>query len=393
MKIAILGIRGIPAHYGGFETNTDITARELAKRGHEVVVYCRGFRRGRPKVWEDVHLKYLPSIESKSLSTISHTFVSAISCCFRHFDIVHLYNVGNAFLIPMLRLFGKKVVISVDGVEWRRKKYGVFSSMWMHISEKFAKWFAQKIIVDSLKVGEYYQNRYNADTVYIPYGSAVSKDVRRSGFLEEYGLEPKKYILFVGRFIPDKGIDKLLEAYSRIRTDMPLVVVGDNPYDAEYVALLKSKAPPGTVFTGAVYGDRVKELYRESYLFISPSELEGTSPALLEAMGAGTCVVVNGIPEQLETIGDAGVYYKVNDLDDLTRKLQRLIDEPKIRDAYAEKARMRVREYYRWDRIIDYYEAMLAGTAGIDIPLHDTANAPSPFEADRRKKVVASDIV
>ncbi len=393
MRISILGIRGLPARYGGFETNVQITAKELVERGHEVVVYCRGKRNGRDKTWNGVKLRYLPSIESKNLSTISHTTLAAISCIFHRSDVVHLYNVGNSFLIPLLKLFGKKVILSVDGVEWRRKKFGVIGSTWMHLSEKFATMFARAIVVDSLKVGEYYKNQYNTETVYIPYGSYINENREHSGIMEKFGLEQQKYLLFVGRFIPEKGIDKLLESYSRIRTDMPLVVVGDNPYDPIYVEKLKSIAPPGTVFTGAVYGDEMAELYSNSFLFVSPSELEGTSPALLEAMGAGTCAVVNGIPEQLETISDAGVHYKVNDLHDLTRKIQNLIDNPAVRDEFASKAKERVEKYYRWDRILDYYENLLAQIAGIELPSRAKAEISVSDEIVRRKKTATPDTV
>jgi glycosyltransferase involved in cell wall biosynthesis len=365
MRIAILGIRGIPASYGGFETNAEVTAKEIAHRGNDVVVYCRGLRKGRPKIWEGVKLRYLPSIESKNLSTISHSTISALDCIFHRFDVVHLYNVGNSHLIPLLRLFGKKVIVSVDGIEWRRKKFGVFGSLWMHISERFAIWFANKIVVDSHKVGEYYRNQYGVDTVYIPYGSKIMNGGPHTGILKELGLEPKKYLLFVGRFIPEKGIDSLLQAFSKVKTDLPLVVVGDNPYDKLYVENLKKMATENTIFPGSIYGDAMGELYKNSYLFISPSELEGTSPALLEAMGAGTCVLVNGIPEQLETIGDAGIFYKVNDLDDLTRKIRELIEFPALRDEFAEKAKKRVDEYYRWDVVLNSYIKLLGDVAGI----------------------------
>jgi len=365
MRIAILGTRGIPASYGGFETNAEITAKALAERGHEVVVYCRGRRRGRAKIWNGVKLSYLPSLESRDLSTISHTTISALHAILRRFDVIHLYNVGNAHLIPILRLFGKRVIISVDGVEWRRKKFGVFGSMWMHMSERFAMWFSNRIVVDSLKVGEYYKNQYDSETVYIPYGSTILEEEGQPNILKKYGLEPLRYLLFVGRFIPEKGIDKLLKAYNEVRTDMPLVIVGDNPYNKEYVEDLKRNAPPGAIFPGAIYGTGVKELYRQSYLFISPSELEGTSPALLEAMGAGTCVVVNGIPEQLETIGEAGVYYRMNDLEDLKQKVQELIDNPSLRGFYAQKTKKRVERYYRWIDVINRYEILLKDVAGV----------------------------
>ncbi len=365
MRIAILGIRGIPASYGGFETNAEITAKALADRGHEVVVYCRGWRKGRPKIWNGVKLSYLPSVESRNLSTISHTTLSALHAIFRKFDVIHLYNVGNSHLIPLMRLFGKKIITSVDGVEWRRKKFGVFGSMWMHMSERFATLFSNRIVVDSLKVGEYYKNQYDSETVYIPYGSAILEDEPEPNFLVKFGLEPKRYLLFVGRFIPEKGIDKLLKAYGEVRTDMPLVVVGDNPYDREYTEYLKRIAPPGAIFPGAIYGVGVKQLYKQAYLFVSPSELEGTSPALLEAMGAGTCVVVNGIPEQLETIGDSGVHYRMNDLEDLKQKVQELIDNPQLRDYYARRTQKRVEKYYRWEDVINRYEILLKEVAGV----------------------------
>ena len=366
MRIALLGIRGIPARYGGFETNAEITAQALVERGHEVVVYCRGSQKDNPRQWKGIKLTYLPSVETKNLSTISHTLFSVLHSIFRKFDVVHMYNVGNAFFIPMLRIFGKKVVMSVDGVEWRRKKYGVFSSAWMHLSERVAQIFANKIIVDSHKVGEYYKSQYNTETEYIPYGSKIYNGGPKTGILEEYGLEPQNYMLFVGRFMPEKGVDKLLESFRKVKTDMPLVVVGDNPYDKNYVKHLKEIAPENTLFTGSVYNAPVAELYVNSYLFVSPSELEGTSPALLEAMGAGTCVVVNGIPEQLETVGDSGVHYRVNDLDDLTRKMQHLVDNREYRDAMAKKAQERVGKNYRWETAVDHYEFLLKGIAGVE---------------------------
>lgn len=389
MRIAILGIRGIPASYGGFETNAEITAKALVERGHEVVVYCRGRRRGRPKIYNGVKLRYLPSIESRDLSTISHTTLSALHAIFSRYDIVHLYNVGNSHLIPLLRLFGKKVIVSVDGVEWRRKKFGIFGSMWMHMSERFAMFFSNRIIVDSLKVGEYYKNQYDSETVYIPYGSSILEKDPDPSFLAKFGLEPKRYLLFVGRFIPEKGVDKLLRAYGEVRTDMPLVVVGDNPYDREYFEHLKHSAPPGAIFPGAIYGDGVKELYRQSYLFISPSELEGTSPALLEAMGAGTCVVVNGIPEQLETIGDSGVYYRMNDLEDLKQKVQELIDNPALRDLYAERTQKRVEKYYRWQDVINRYEILLKEVTGKN-DSHDNYKVGLELAESKRKPLPTS---
>lgn len=364
MRIGIVGTRGIPARYGGFETNVEVTATALVERGHNVTVYCRGHRGGRPLEYRGVKLVYLPVWDRKHIATLEHTALSIFHSIFTSFDIIHIYNVGNAPLLPTLKLFGRRAVISVDGIEWRRPKYGGFACRYMHSAEHFAVRYADAVIVDSKSVGKYYKSQYGIDPVYIPYGADWRTNHSETGVLRELGLKPMRYILFVGRLMPEKGMHYLIDAFSRLdASDFKLVIVGDNPYDRRYVESLRAKQSDRVLFPGVIYDERINDLFENAYLYVSPSEVEGTSPALLSAMGAGVCVLVNGIAEQLETIGNAGLSYRLNDIDDLTAKMRKLIDNRDMRDSYASLARKWVETHYCWDEIVDSYEYLLSKIA------------------------------
>jgi glycosyltransferase involved in cell wall biosynthesis len=351
LRIAIIGTRGIPANYGGFETCVDEVARRLAADGEDVTVYCRRNNVGDAGTeYAGVKLRSLPSVYRKSLDTISHTFLSVVDALPRGFPLFHVYGVGNAVFVPLLRLFRRRVVISVDGLEWKRRKWGRFARAWLRLSEYFAVRFADEIVADSKVVQAYYRERHGRETAYIPYGAYTTRR-DTTGHVEAAGLKPDGYVLFVGRLIPEKGVHHLIRAFAGVRTDMPLVIVGDDPYNPEYVASLRRMADERVLFLGYVYGDAYEELCSHARVYVQPSELEGTSPALLAAMGFGNCVVVNGIPENLETIGDAGLSYPVNDIEALREILQRLADDPGEVETYRGRAVERIRKVYNWDRI------------------------------------------
>jgi len=362
LKIGILGTRGIPANYGGFELIADVTARQMTKRGHSVTVYCRLGKVELLKEYEGVSLIQLPTIDTKYTSTIFHTALSVIhSILLKDFDIIHIYNVGNGILLPILKLFGKKVVISVDGIEWKRKKFSGFSRWYMRFNERFAVRFSNRLIVDSRAVWEYYNQRYGIkDHIYLPSGvepiSSNSQD-----FLKELGIKPKRYLLFVGRLVPEKKIEFLIEGFRRLDTDYKLVIVGGNKYMPEYERKLRELASGDkrVILTGSVFGDKVKQLFSNAYLYVSPSELEGTSVSILEALSAGCCVLVNGIDENREVIADAGLFFRTNDMGDMVRKMKLVIDNPELQRQYSEKAVKRVKEAYSWDAVIDRYEQIL----------------------------------
>lgn len=364
--IAILGTRGIPARHGGFETCVEETGTRLAARGHSVRVYCRKEAGEQPATYRGVALAYVPQPDNKYLHTLGHTFRAARHLARHPFPappsgrgVVHLYNVGNAILIPLIHGSGYRVAISVDALDWARSKWNRVARAYLQLAERCAVRFADCVIVDSRVIAGYYARRYGRETAYVAYGADTS-EVTSDDIVRGYGLEPGRYVLFVGRLKPEKQVHHLLEAYRGLETDMPLVIVGDDPFSQDYIRQLKAMADERVRFLGYAYDRAFRQLCAHAALYVTPSAVEGTSPALLGAMGAGACVLVNGIPENLETIGDAGFSYAPNDPADLRRQLARLLASPELRRQTGQRARERVRTVYNWERITDQLEAIYA---------------------------------
>jgi glycosyltransferase involved in cell wall biosynthesis len=370
MRIAILGTRGIPARYGGFETCVEETATRLAARGHAVTVYCRRAPGPQPDAYRGVRLVYRRRLDHPYLHTITHTALCGLHALRERYDVLHLYSVGNSALLPLLRASGAPVAVSVDALDWSRAKWGRFARAYLQWSERVAVALAQRVIVDSRVIAGYYGARYGAQTAYVAYGAQTERPAGREA-LARLGLQPHDYVLFVGRFKPEKQVEHLLGAYAGLETERPLVLVGDDPYARDYIARLQAQAAvinaarPGRVrFAGAVYGEGFEQLCANAYLYVTPSAVEGTSPALLAAMGMGAAVLVNGIAENRETIGDAGFSYAPNDVAELRRELARLLADPALVRAAGERARARVQQLFSWDRVTDALEALYAEMRG-----------------------------
>lgn len=360
MRIAILGTRGIPANYSGFETSVEETAWRLVERGHQVTVYCRT---GHVKTAEDwyrgVRLVKLPAIQSKHLDTPSHTTLSvAHLLAHRRPEVIQMYGVGNSLWLLPLHLTGCPIVSVVDGLDWKRGKWGRFARAFLRASERLAVGWADAYVVDSRAVIDYYRARFDEPPVYIPYGANVPQVAQSDHLVREFGLEPGRYILFVGRLVPEKGVHYLVRAFQSVRTDMNLVIVGDNVHDRQYVNSLRSTQDPRIRFLGFAYGEAYRQLNSHAYVYVQPSELEGTSPALLGAMGFGNCVLVSDIPENCETIGEAGLTFRRNDERDLAARLQELVDHPDVVQRFKQLAPERVSQHYNWDKIADDYERL-----------------------------------
>ena len=364
MRLAILGTREIPAHHGGFETCVQETATRLAARGHRVTVFAGadGGQRGSTS-YEGVEIVYTPGVPTKHLFTLSQTALSAVRAAMRRFDVAHVYNLGNAAWLPLFSLANIPAVISVDGLDWRRERWGKLARMYVEWCARIAARWASDLIMDSRVVSEYYQTRFGRTGTYVPYG-AYAREAMGAEAVTRLGLEPGRYVIFVGRLTPEKNVHELIAAFERVRTDLGLAIVGDDPFAHDYVAQLKSTSDPRVRFLGYVYGDDCAQLLANAYLYVTASGVEGTSPALLTAMGVGCCPLVNGIPENRETIGDAGVAYVENDIEALRDELQRLADDPSVVVRLAQAARERVREVYNWDRVTDALEATYRRVAG-----------------------------
>jgi glycosyltransferase involved in cell wall biosynthesis len=401
MKIAILGTRGIPAAYSGFETAAEQLASRLVARGHEVTVYCRPHVVDRSiREWKGARLVHLPTIRNKYLDTFVHTFASAVHCATRlKPDVALFFIAGNAPLCLITRGADIPTVINVDGLDSDRRKWPALAQRYLRWAERGAPRWADRAITDSHAVAGVFEQRYGRRIGVVRYGV---EDPGHEGTrtLERLGLEPRRYILFVGRLEPENNPHLLVEAFSRIGAgragDMKLVVVGGAPYAGDYIEQVKRESDPRVIFPGYVFGRGYWELQRHAYLFCAPTEVGGTHPVILEAMAAGNCVLVNDHPPNVETVGDAGVYFSGRrGVDDLAEALGELLDDPGAVAEYRRRAKERARGF-SWDDAAGEYEALLEGVVAahgpgplpvelIDPPDDQNAGRPVVRTADRRR--------
>ncbi|MGI8506666.1 MAG: glycosyltransferase [Solirubrobacteraceae bacterium] len=364
MKIAILGTRGIPASYSGFETAVEQLAWRLTARGHEVIVYCRPHVVDRRLTsYKGAQLVHLPTIQNKYLDTFVHTFLSSLHAArVTRPDVALFFIAGNSPLCRITRLASIPSLINVDGLDSDRRKWPAVAKSYLRFAESTAPRSADRAITDSHAVAEIFEQRYGQRIGVVPYG-VEDPGTGDSAALAELGLEPRRYILFVGRLEPENNPHLLVEAFSRIdrlrARGMKLAVVGGAPYADEYIRQVRRSADPRVIFPGYVFGQRYWELQRNAYLFCAPTEVGGTHPVILEAMAAGNCVLVNDHPPNVETVGDAGIYFSGRKgADDLTIQLGRLLDDPELVAEYRTRALERARRY-SWDAVTDRYEQLL----------------------------------
>jgi glycosyltransferase involved in cell wall biosynthesis len=364
MKIAVLGTRGIPANYGGFETCAEQLSRRWAAAGHQVVVYAHRHRYDkRPDKVNRVEVRYVRSLRRFGLGTPTAGLLGALDLIVRRRShrYVHLYNTGNAFLIPLLRLFGFRVVISVDGIEWLRDKWGFVQKQAHQLGARLAVKFADKVVADNKSVADYYAEHFGCSTATIAYGAQpIARSNDADKILSGFGLKAGQYCIFVGRIVPEKGVQELIDAWDRVRTSLSLVIVGDdNP--TPYRNAIWARQSKNVHLVGYQYGHVYEQLLVNARMYVSASRLEGTSPSLLSAMSAGVCCLVNGIPENHNTTGDSVALYRQNDVDDLVRNWQSLLDDPNRLKQIAKTGQAHQRRFYDWDGIANDYLALFTG--------------------------------
>ena len=354
MRIALLGTRGIPANYGGFETFAEELSTRLVARGHRVTVYCRE-RHSQPE-YRGVRLQYLPTIRHKYFDTIAHTFVSTLYLLAHRVDVALYCNGANALFTLWPRIFGIPVALNVDGIERKRKKWNRLAKAWYLVSEWFATFCPSAVVTDALTIQDYYRRRYRKRTTFISYGADIGK-VATTAVLTRLGLESGRYFLYVSRMETENHPLEVREAFEKMATSFHLALIGDAPYAHEYIARVRDTRDPRIVIPGAIYGEGYRELGSHCFAYIHATEVGGTHPALIEAMGRGALVLFRNTPENAEVAGDAGIPFEPGDL---AAKLQQVIDMPEeLRAALRQKAIDRVRSCYSWDAVTDAYESLL----------------------------------
>jgi glycosyltransferase involved in cell wall biosynthesis len=383
VRIAVLGTRGVPPAYGGFETFADQLARRLAERGHSVAVYCRPGRTGTGPTAPGVERLVLPCIRSKYFETVSHTALSALHALYRRYDAIVMCNAANAVFAWIPRLRGSVVVLNVDGLEANRAKWSSIGRAYYRLSERISLRTPNQVVSDARVVQTYYRRRYGAKTVYIPYGAEMAPHPvpapSEHGPMNRFGLRPRSFVLYVSRLEPENHAHTVAAAFSEC-TELPLelVITGNAPYARSYIRTVLMAADSRTVFTGGVYGDGYHELQAHARCYVHATTVGGVHPALIEAMAHGSAIVCADTPENRETLGEAGVFYTPDDVAACADALRRVCGDEQLSAHLGALARQRALSEYSWEHVTDAYERLIEDLRG---PADTTGPAVDKGEA------------
>lgn len=365
LRIAIAGIRGLPSTYSGYETFIAELAPRLVQRGHDVTVYCRkGLFAERPAEYQGMKMVYLPSLEHKAFSTLSHTFFAVTHATFAKGDLVFVVNAANGMFGIIPRVFRKPSVLNVDGMEWLRPKWNKLAKWIFHTSAKLGTRFYDEIVTDADEMHRLYAKEFGIDSEYIAYGANIEPSTNPE-VLAQYGLEPQNYYLIASRLVPDNNADLIVEAIVKSGAKRILAIAGGADYKGNTVEKLfidKLKALGGdrVKFLGHVNSSaHVKELHCNCYAYIHGHQFGGINPSLLKALGFGNAILALNTPFNAEVLdnGKYGVLYDKN-VEDLAAKIAALdADEARAAD-FRRRAPDRIRERFTWDQITDQYEAL-----------------------------------
>ena len=367
IRIALMGSRGIPARYGGYETLMEELAPRLAGAGFDVTVYCRSHYTPRHlKRYRGVDLAVLPTLRTRHLDTPVHTLLSGLHSIGRGFDAALVVNGANVLFLPLVHLGGTPTALHVDGIERQRGKWGRLGRAVYRLAERLACFVPDVLVTDAEVIREYYRERHGVDSEVIAYGvDPVTPEGRET--LEELGLEGGRYFLYVSRFEPENNPHRVAAAYRGASGGLPLVMVGGAPYAERFITSFREGADPRILFPGPIYGDGYRQLLAHAAAYVHATEVGGTHPALVEAMGYGNCLLVNGTPENREVAGDAAWYFEASEPATLTALFDRVREQPERARRLARRAAERAAERYSWERVAERYARLfeaLAGRAG-----------------------------
>ena len=362
VKIAMLGHKSIPSRQGGIEIVVEELAVRMAALGHQVTIYNRSghhvsgkeFDQKKLREYKGIRMKYVPTIDKKGLAAVSASFFAAVAAAFGKYDVVHFHAEGPCAMLWLPKLFGKRCIATVHGLDHQRAKWGKFASTYIMLGEKCAVRFADEIIVLSEGVQKYFLDTYGRKTRFIRNG--VNRPVLHEAEIikNKFGLEKDTYILFLGRLVPEKGLRYLIQAFKQVKTDKKLVIAGGSSDTDEFAGELweMAKDDDRIIFTGFVQGQELDELYSNAYVYTLPSDLEGMPLSLLEAMSYGNCCLVSDIDECASVVEDKALIFKKSDVNDLKEKLQLACDQPKIVEQMKAEAADFICGKYNWDDVV-----------------------------------------
>ena len=363
LRIAMLGHKRIPSREGGVEIGVGELSERMAKLGHDVTCYNR---RGHHVSGEEfdseilteyngVRINSVFTVQKGGLAAVSSSVFAAIKAAFGRYDVVHFHAEGPCAMLWLPKLFGKRCIATIHGLDHQRAKWGKFASKYILFGEKCAARFADEVIVLSESVQSYFKDTYGRETVFIPNGVSPAEKKDAAEITEKFGLSQNSYVLYLGRLVPEKGIRYLIESYKSVKTDKKLVIAGGSSDTAEFEAELKSLAAEDEriIFTGFVQGRMLEELYSNAYLYVLPSDLEGMPLSLMEAMSYGNCCLTSDIPECSQVTGEKGFTFRKSDTEDLKNKLQFLCDNSDKVNMFKETSAEYICKKYSWDDVVN----------------------------------------
>lgn len=365
MRIAMIGHKRIPSREGGVEVVVQELATRMTQKGYQIEAYNRsGYHvsgkeydtnHGPGKYYQDIRIITVPTFKNGKLNAIVYSFFASVRALFGKYDVIHYHAEGPCAMLWIPKLFRKKIVVTVHGLDWQRSKWGTFASKVIRFGEKMAAKHADEIIVLSKNVQDYFEETYKRKTLYIPNGIERPQKKEADVIHKRWGLKKDSYILFLARLVPEKGLHYLIEAFSKLDTDKRLIIAGGGSHSVDYIHQVEKEAKKDEriFMTGFVQGAELEELYSNAYVFVLPSDVEGMALSLLEAMSYGNCCLVSDIPENTEVIGQAGVTFEKSNVDDLQSVLSGLLQEPERVRKYQELSCEHICKTHSWDDIVE----------------------------------------
>ena len=367
MKIAMIGHKRIPSREGGVEIVVEELSTRLVKNGNTVDVYNRKGRNVQDKKikvkniknFKGVNIITIPTlISKKGIEALIYSFLATVSVCFKKYDILHYHAEGSCAMLWLPHLFKKRIIVTIHGLDWKRAKWGGFASKYIKFGERMAVKYADEIIVLSDGVKKYFKSTYNRETVFIPNGVNKPNIVEPDIITKKYGLFKDSYILFLARIVPEKGLDYLIEAFSKVKTSKKLVIAGGASHTNGYYEEIKNKVKdnPNIILTGFVQGKELEELFSNCYMYCLPSDVEGMPISLLEAMSYGRNCLISDIEENIQVVGDFATTFMKGNVDDLVNNLNKMLDGKGIMN--AEDISKYVLHKYNWNDIVNRTEEL-----------------------------------